>query len=44
MPYARAALRRDPKQLRAWAAYVVSTGVIKPLTLLDLVQKTGRGL
>ena len=42
--YARAALRRDPKQLRAWAAYVVSTGVIKPATLLDLVQKTGRGL
>ena len=42
--YARAALRRDPKQLRAWAAYVVSTGIIKPATLLDLVQKTGRGL
>lgn len=42
--YARAALRRDPKQLRAWAAYIVSTGIIKPATLLDLVQKTGRGL
>ena len=42
--YARSALRRDPKQLRAWAAYVVSTGIIKPATLLDLVQKTGRGL
>ena len=42
--YARAALRRDPKQLRAWAAYVVSTGIIKPATLLELVQKTGRGL
>ena len=42
--YARAALRRDPMQLRAWAAYVVSTGLIKPATLLDLVQKTGRGL
>ena len=38
------ARRRDPKQLRAWAAYVVSTGIIKPATLLDLVQKTGRGL
>lgn len=42
--YARSALTRDPKQLRAWAALVVSTGLIKPQTLLELVNKTGRGL
>lgn len=42
--YAKSTLRRNPAQLRGWAAYVVSTGVIKPQTLLDLVNKTGRGL
>lgn len=42
--FAKSALRRRPTQLRAWAAYVVSTGLIKPQTLLDLVNKTGRGL
>ncbi|MDO4252748.1 MAG: glycosyltransferase family A protein [Rothia sp. (in: high G+C Gram-positive bacteria)] len=42
--YAQSALRRDPGQLRAWAAYAVSTGVVKPNLLLDLVNKTGRGL
>ena len=42
--YARSALKRDKKQLRAWAAYVVALGIVKPQLLLDLVQKTGRGL
>lgn len=42
--YATSTLRRDPLQLRGWAAYVVSTGIIKPQLLLDLVNKTGRGL
>ncbi len=42
--YAQSALRRDPGQLRAWAAYTVSTGLVKPNLLLDLVNKTGRGL
>lgn len=42
--YARSALARDKKQLRAWAAYPVAFGLIKAQTLLDAVQKTGRGL
>ena len=42
--YARSALRRDPRQLRAWAALVVASGAVKGQTLLDAVQKTGRGL
>ena len=42
--YARSALKRDKKQLRAWATYVVALGIVKPQLLLDLVQKTGRGL
>lgn len=42
--YAFSSLRRDPKQLRSWAALVVSAGLIKPQLLLDLVNKTGRGL
>ncbi|MDO4898061.1 MAG: glycosyltransferase family 2 protein [Rothia sp. (in: high G+C Gram-positive bacteria)] len=42
--FARSALRRDPKQLRAWAAYTVALGLATPQVLLDLVNKTGRGL
>lgn len=42
--FATSAIRRDVKQLRAWAAYVIATGLIKPQFLLNLVQKTGRGL
>lgn len=42
--YARSALTRDPKQLRAWAALLVASGLIKPQVLLNLVNKTGRGL
>lgn len=42
--FARSALTRDPRQLRAWAALVVVSGVVKPQLLLDLVNKTGRGL
>ncbi len=42
--FARSALTRDPRQLRAWAALVVASGVVKPQLLLDLVNKTGRGL
>lgn len=42
--YARSALRRDKRQLRAWAAYPVASGLVKPQTLLGAVQKTGRGL
>ncbi|MFJ3031529.1 glycosyltransferase family 2 protein [Rothia terrae] len=42
--FARSALSRDPKQLRAWAALLVASGLIKPQVLLDLVNKTGRGL
>lgn len=42
--YARSAISRDPKQLRAWAALPVAAGIIPPATLLKAVQKTGRGL
>lgn len=42
--FARSSLHRDKTQLRAWAAYPVALGVVKPQTLLDAVQKTGRGL
>lgn len=42
--YAQATLRRNPLQLRAWAAYAVALGLVKGETLVDLVQKTGRGL
>lgn len=42
--YARATLRRNPRQLRAWAALFVAGGLIKGETLVNLVQKTGRGL
>lgn len=42
--WARSALRRDPTQLRAWAALVVQTGVVSGETLLRWVEKTGRGL
>lgn len=42
--FARSALTRDPRQLRAWAALVVASGLVKPKLLLDLVNKTGRGL
>ncbi|MDN5640948.1 glycosyltransferase family 2 protein [Rothia kristinae] len=42
--WARAALRRDPRQLRAWAALVVAAGVISGETLVRWVEKTGKGL
>lgn len=42
--WARSALRRDPSQLRAYAALLVGTGAVSAETLLSLVQKRGRGL
>lgn len=42
--YAVATLRRNPLQLRAWAALVVAMGLVKGETLVNAVQKTGRGL
>lgn len=42
--WARSALRRDPKQLRAWASLAVGTRLIKAERLVELVQRTGRGL
>lgn len=42
--FALATLRRDPRQLRGWAALTVASGVLKPQMLLNLVNKTGRGL
>lgn len=42
--YATSALHRDPLQVRAWAARCIAAGLIKPEFLLNLVNKTGRGL
>lgn len=42
--YAFATLRRNPLQLRAWAAMVVALGLVKGEVLVAAVQKTGRGL
>ena len=42
--WARSSLRRDPAQLRAYAAIVVGTGAVSAEALLALTQKWGRGL
>lgn len=42
--YALATLRRDIRQLRAWASLTVALGAVKGETLAAAVQKTGRGL
>ncbi|ORC15475.1 glycosyl transferase family 2 [Rothia nasimurium] len=44
LAYARATLRRDITQLRAWAALPVALGLLSPDALLAAVNKTGRGL
>lgn len=44
LQYVRSALTRDVTQLRAWAALFVALGLIKPHVMLQLVNKTGRGL
>ena len=40
----RACLRRDPRQLRAWAAIPVALGLVSGARLVRAVEKTGRGL
>lgn len=42
--WARATLRRNPLQLRGWAALVVGLTPVPADTLLNVVQSTGRGL
>ena len=42
--WARSALKRDAKQLRAWAALLVTTRLVPADRLLKAVQRTGRGL
>lgn len=42
--WARAALRRDVRQLRAWAALVVGLRLLPAATLVRLVNGRGRGL
>lgn len=42
--WARSALRRDPRQLRGWAALVVALTPVPADLLLAAVQRTGRGL
>ncbi|QRZ61174.1 glycosyltransferase [Rothia sp. ZJ932] len=44
LAYAQSTLRRNPLQLRAWAALPVAWGLISPDILLKAVEKTGRGL
>ncbi|WP_233555936.1 glycosyltransferase family 2 protein [Galactobacter caseinivorans] len=44
LAWARSALRRDPKQLRAWAALVVAARLLPAATLLKIVQRSGHGL
>lgn len=44
LAYVRATLRRNPTQLRAWAALPVALGLVSPSALLAAVNKTGRGL
>lgn len=44
LAWARSALRRDPKQLRAWAALIVATRLLPAATLLKIVQRSGHGL
>ncbi|QXQ11104.1 glycosyltransferase [Paeniglutamicibacter sp. Y32M11] len=40
----RSTLARDPFQPRAWSALVVALGLVKADTLLEMVQRMGRGL
>lgn len=42
--WARSALSRDRRQLRAYAAWAVSLGLLDAAWIVRLVQKTGRGL
>ncbi|MFJ2617870.1 glycosyltransferase family 2 protein [Glutamicibacter sp. NPDC087344] len=42
--WARSALHRDPTQLRAYAALIVSTGCVNAAWLVKAMQKVGRGL
>lgn len=42
--WARATLRRDPGQLRAWGALAVSTGLVSAERLQNAVANLGRGL
>ncbi|MDY3049948.1 MAG: glycosyltransferase family 2 protein [Rothia sp. (in: high G+C Gram-positive bacteria)] len=44
LAYVNSTLRRDPTQLRAWAALPVALGLASPSALLAAVNKTGRGL
>lgn len=44
LAWARSALRRDPKQLRAWAALAVAARLAPAGALLKLVQRSGHGL
>lgn len=42
--WARSALRRDPRQPRAWAALAVGTGLVSAESLVRVVNARGRGL
>ncbi|MFI7579589.1 glycosyltransferase [Kocuria kalidii] len=42
--WSRAALRRDPGQLRAWGALAVTTGLVSAERLQNAVANLGRGL
>lgn len=42
--WARLAISHNPRQLRAWAALIVSIRLLPPTTLLRLVNLRGRGL
>jgi len=42
--WARSALRRNPRQLRAWAAVAVAVRLVPPAFLVRLVNRRGRGL
>ena len=44
LAWVRSALRRDPRQLRAYAALAVATGWVSPQRLLNAVNRHGRGL
>jgi glycosyltransferase involved in cell wall biosynthesis len=42
--WARRSLEHDPKQVRAYAALAVASGLVSPTWLVRRVQRTGRGL
>lgn len=42
--WAKASLRRDVTQVRAWASLVVATGLVEAGTLVTMANKHGRGL